>query len=87
MAKNKTALVIWLLLLVILILVILVAYVFFVQPAIADRQSRAQAEGYEYAIVSIMQAASQCEQAVPLTYQNVTVNLINAECLQQQAAA
>ena len=86
MARNRTALVIWLLVLVILILLILVAYVFFVQPAIENRQAKAQAEGYEFAIVSVMQAAAQC-QPVPLTYNNQTINLVAVECLQQQAAA
>lgn len=82
MKGNKTALVIWLLVLVILILAIIMLYVFLVQPAIIEKRVQAQSQGYEFAIVSVMQAAAQCQQ-VPLTYNNVTINLIAVECLQQ----
>jgi len=85
MKRNKTALVIWLLVLIILILLILVAYVFLVQPAIASYNVDKQTQGYEFAIVSVMQAAAQCQQ-VPLTYENTTINLIWTECLQQPVA-
>lgn len=89
MKRNKAAVVIWMLILIILILVIIMLYIFLVQPAIAENQTaKAQEQaqqGYEFAIVSVMQAAAQCQQAVPLTYNNETVYLVNAECPQIQA--
>ena len=90
MKRNKTALVIWLLILVILILLVLVAYVFLVRPALTNYALDRQNEGVEFAIASVMQAAAQC-QPVPLTYNNQTINLVAMECpaiqacLQQQA--
>lgn len=37
--------------------------------------------GYQQAIIQVLQQASTC-QAVPVTADNVTLNLIAAECLQ-----
>jgi hypothetical protein len=42
------------------------------------------AYGYEQAIVQVMQTASASCDAMPLTYQNQTVSLVNVACLQQQ---
>ncbi len=41
--------------------------------------------GYEQAVVKIMQEAVTCK-AVPITYQNSTLNLIATGCLQQPKA-
>ena len=84
MKRNKTALVIWLLVLIILILAIIMLYVFLVQPAIVNYQIDKRTEGYEFAIISVMQAAAQC-QPVPLNYNGTTINLVAMECPAIQA--
>jgi len=42
--------------------------------------------GYQQAVVQLMQQAATC-QAVPVTFENVTLNLIAVECLQVPQAA
>jgi len=82
--KSKTGLVIGILLLVITVLLIFVAYAFAIKPAITGFVTKTQSEGYNqgyaFAIVSIMEQASQCQQ-VPLTFGNQTMNMIWVECL------
>jgi len=39
--------------------------------------------GYEQAIAAVMNQATNCN-VVPLTYNNVTVNLVDVECLKAQ---
>ena len=41
-------------------------------------------EGYQTAIVQVMQQLATCKQ-VPLLANNVTINAVAIECLQQQA--
>ena len=40
--------------------------------------------GYQQAVLQLLQQASTCQQ-VPVTMDNVTLNLIAVECLQQPA--
>ncbi len=82
MAKNKTKLLIWILVLVIVVLLGIVGYVFAVQPALTGYATAQQQTGVQLALLSVMQQAGQC-QTVPLTYGNVTMNLVAVECLQQ----
>jgi hypothetical protein len=42
-------------------------------------------QGYQLAVLQLLQQASTC-QSVPVTANNVTLNLIAVECLQQPAA-
>ena len=85
--KNKTGLVIGILLLVIVVLLIIVVYSFVVRPAITSYvvnvQNQGYDQGYATAIVSIMERASQC-QPVPLILGNQTMDVIWIECLRQQ---
>jgi len=80
--KNKTGLVIGILLLIIVLLLLVVTYAFAIRPAITGYAVKAQNQGYATAIVSIMEQASQCQQ-VPLTFGNQTMNIIWIDCLQQ----
>ena len=41
--------------------------------------------GYEQAVGQLFQGAAQCQQVVPLNYNNQTLNLVNADCPQIQA--
>jgi len=80
--SKKSKISVAVLLLVISILLIFLLYVFVAKPAIQDYDLVKQNQGYEFAVVSIMQSAMQCQQ-VPLTYENYTVNIIATECLKQ----
>lgn len=82
MARSKTGVVIGILFLVIVVLLAVIAYAFLVRPALTGYVTERQVEGFEFAIVSIMQQAASC-QPVPLTYENDTINIIAIECLQQ----
>ncbi len=83
MASDKsTKVVIWILLLVILVLVVFLAYTFLLRPVVTGYATERQVEGYQVAILQVMQQASTC-QPVPLTFGNQTINLIALECLQQ----
>ena len=79
---NKTTMLIVALLLVIVVLVGVVLYAFVIKPQVSGYTVEKQQQGIDFAVVSIMQRAAQC-QTVPLTYENVTLNLIAVECLQQ----
>ncbi len=82
--KNKTGLVIGILLLVIIVLLIIVVYSFVVRPAITSYVVNAQNYGYEQAVIQVAQQAATCQQ-VPLRVGNETINIIAVECLRQQA--
>lgn len=81
MAKS-VGFVIGILLLIIVVLIGFLVYAFAIRPAITGYMAEKQFEGFEYALVSIMQQAATC-QPVPLTYNNQTINMIWVECLQQ----
>ena len=51
--------------------------------AIAIRAQRLQQEAYTMALEDIFLTAAQCQQ-IPLTYNNITINLIAVECLELQ---
>jgi hypothetical protein len=73
---------------VIAILLVIVLYTFVVKPKLNGYVVQGQNEGFEFAVVSIMQRAAppNC-QTVPLFYQNQTINLVSVECLQAVQAA
>lgn len=71
------------LVLAVIILTMIVIYAFVIKPAINGYTIRAQTEGYNYAIVSLIQEAQSCKP-IPLTFNNQTVNIIAVNCLQQQ---
>lgn len=81
MAKT-TGIVIGILVLIIVVLGIFLVYAFAIRPAITGYAAERQFEGFEYALVSIMQQAATC-QPVPLTYENQTINVVAIECLNQ----
>jgi len=81
--KNKTGLIIGILLLVIAVLLIIMVYAFAVKPAITGNIIKAQNEGYEYAFIQIAQQAITC-QPVPLRIGNQTINMVAVECLPQE---
>ena len=78
---NKNVLIVALILIIVVLLGI-VLYAFVIRPQISGYNVEKQQQGIDFAVVSIMQRAAQC-QTVPLTYGNVTLNLIAVECLQQ----
>jgi hypothetical protein len=86
MKTEKIKLVMGILVFVIVVLAGVVAYTFAIRPALNGYVVQSQSEGYQYAILSIMQQAAQCKQ-VPLTYGNTTMNLVAVECLQQAQQA
>lgn len=81
---NRITILIVALLLIIVVLGGIVLYSFLVKPQISGYTVEKQQQGIDFAVVSILQRAAQC-QTVPLTYENVTLNLIAVECLQQPA--
>ncbi len=80
--KDKTKLLVVVLFVVIVILLGIILYALVLKPVISGYVIRTQNEGYQYAILQIMQQAAQCQQ-VPLTFGNQTINLVAVECLQQ----
>ena len=54
-----------------------------VQEQVAVYQQGMQV-GYEQAITQLVQQAATC-QAVPINFQNQTINMVAVECLQQGA--
>lgn len=84
MGYNKQKLIIGALILVVLILGGVVGYTYAAKPFVTGYVVNAQNQGIEFAVVSIMQQAANC-QLVPLTFGDQTINLIAVECLQQQS--
>ena len=80
---NKTNVLVGFLLLVIVVLGGVLVYLFVIQPAVTGYTVDRQTEGYQFAILSVMQNAASC-QPVPLTYGEQTINLIALECPQIQ---
>jgi len=81
MADKKKVL-ITILIAIIVVMAIILAYIFLIRPTINGYVISGQNQGYEFAIVSIMQQALTC-QPVPLTFENQTINIIATGCLQQ----
>lgn len=89
MRENKSKVLVVSLVVVSTLLLGLVMYMFVVRPAITGYTVKKQTEGYQVgyadAITQIMQQAAQCQQPVPLTSGETTMNLIWVDCLQQPA--
>jgi flagellar basal body-associated protein FliL len=80
MADKKKVL-ITLLVAIIVVMAAILVYIFVIRPTINGYVISGQNQGYEFAIVSIMQQALTC-QPVPLTFENQTINIIATGCLQ-----
>jgi len=79
MADKKKVL-ITLLVAIIVVMAAILVYIFVIGPNITGYAVDRQREGYQIAILNIMQQATTC-QPVPLTFENQTINLIAVECL------
>ena len=80
MKQNRTNVLVLSLVLVIVVLLGFVMYSFVIRPAITGYTVRKQTEGYQVgyadAITQVMQQAAQCQQPVPLTSGETTLNII-----------
>ncbi len=79
--KKMKVLVAFLVLIIVVIGGFLI-YTFVIAPSISGYVVDKQNEGVQFALVSVFQAAGNCQQ-VPLTFNNQTINLVAVECLQQ----
>lgn len=79
--QNKSKQVVFILVFVISLMSLFMAYLFIIKPIVAGNIISAQQQGIEFAILSIMNQAVEC-QPVSLTNGNQTINLISVECLQ-----
>jgi len=69
---------------IVLILLAIIAYAFVIGPRLSGYATNKQIEGYQIAVLDIVQAASKC-QTVPIPVsENQTINLLAAECLPQE---
>jgi len=72
------------LVLVIILLAAVILYIAVLKPAISGYAVDRRVEGYQSAVVTLMQLAATCQQ-VPLIYGNQTINVIAVDCLQPPA--
>ena len=79
--KNRLMLI---LILVIVVLAGVIIYAFLLKPALNGYTVKLQTDGVQYAVFTIMQQASKCQQ-VPLQnpFGNETMNIIWVDCLKQ----
>ena len=94
MRENKSKALVVSLVVVSTLLLGLVMYMFVIRPTFTGYVTRQQTYGYQVgyaeAITQVMQQAAQCQQPVPLTSGETTMNMIWIDCLppelfQQQA--
>jgi len=81
--KNRTGLIIGILILIIIVLSIFLLYSFVIKPRINGYLVNAQYDGYAYAISQIGQQVVTC-QPVPLIFGNQTINIVAVDCLSQE---
>ena len=86
MARNKSAIVISILILFVLILGFLVIYAFALKPAISGYTIKAQNFGVEQTLLTVAQLSANC-QIVPITIGEQTIQLIDVNCVQQPQEA
>ncbi len=79
--RDKTGLVIKILILVIIVLLVVIAYVFIAKPVINGLVIQGYNQGAQDVIVQIAQQSATCQQ-VPLRIGNQTINIVAVECLQ-----
>ena len=77
--KNKQNTIFWILVALVVILGLLVLYAFVIQPNINGYAVKNYKIGVNEAVLQIMQIAATC-QPVPLTQENLTLNLVALEC-------
>jgi len=82
MKRERTGMVVGILILVVVLLLLVVVYAFAIRPAITGYTVKMQNQGYAFAIAQMMEQAVTC-QTVPLTFGNQTINMVAVECLQQ----
>lgn len=82
--KDKKDALILILSIVSLLLLLVVAYTFLVKPVLNGLVTKGQNEGVQYAVTTIVQQAATCQQPVPLTVGNQTINLVALECYQNK---
>lgn len=78
--RDKSKLLIGILIAVIVILAAIVAYVFLIQPEITGYVTERQQEGYLIALSDVVQAAAQCQPISLPIGEGATITLIAAEC-------
>lgn len=78
MGSNK---IIICLVVVITLLLGFIAYTFLIRPAVINYNNKMRDQGYQHAIVTIMQQVTSC-QPVPLTFESITINVVAMNCLQ-----
>ncbi len=77
--RDKTKILMGILIAIIVVLAAIVVYAFLIQPGITGYAAQKQQEGIDFAIMNIAQMAAQC-QPVPLTVGEDTITLFAAEC-------
>ncbi|MDO8528418.1 MAG: hypothetical protein Q7S06_00825 [Nanoarchaeota archaeon] len=83
-ANNQRRLLL-ILILVIVVLLGIIAYAFVFRPALNGYVVKSQNEGVQYAVSAIIQQVVKCPTTgVPLTFGNVTINVVALECYSQQ---
>ena len=82
MARNKTYLVVSILVILVLILGTLVVYAFVLKPVVSGYTIKAQNYGVEYALLTVAQLSANC-QIIPITIGEQTIRLIDVNCVQQ----
>lgn len=83
MKKERTSLIIAILVFVIVVLIGVVMYALAIKPAINGYTVRTYNAGVQQTITALVQEVVKC-QPVPIVYENTTINLIAVECLQAQ---
>jgi len=81
--KSRVGLIIGILVLIIVGLLITIAYVFVAKPIFTGYIVEAQNQGYEQALIQVAQEAATCQQPIPITIGNQTVNIVALRCFQQ----
>jgi len=81
--KNRTGLIIGILVLVIMGLLIVLAYMFVLKPMFTGYIIEAQNQGYDQALIEVAQEAATCQQPIPISIGNQTVNMVALRCFQQ----
>jgi hypothetical protein len=76
--KRKT--IVKILILLAIIAAVVIFYLLIIKPTINGYVVKAQIQGVQYAVLTIMQQASTCKQ-VPLYAGNITMKMIWTDCL------
>jgi hypothetical protein len=83
MKKDRSQILFIVLVALVMILGSVVLYTFVIKPVITGYAVETRNQGVEYALVSIVQAAANCQQ-IPFNMGNQTVTLVALECFQRE---